>query len=45
MEVAEAAQQLAAALTERGCEYALGGALALGYWAEPRGTLDVDLTL
>ncbi|MEX0613820.1 MAG: hypothetical protein WD229_17005, partial [Pirellulales bacterium] len=27
------------------CEYALGGAIALGFWAEPRGTLDVDVTL
>ncbi|MBN1421646.1 MAG: hypothetical protein JXP34_22930 [Planctomycetes bacterium] len=25
--------------------YAFGGAIALGYWAEPRGTVDVDLTL
>jgi len=24
---------------------ALGGAIALGYWATPRGTVDVDLTL
>jgi hypothetical protein len=36
---------LAAQLEQRGIEYALGGALALGYWAEPRGTLDVDVTL
>lgn len=41
----DAARQLAAALDEQGHEYALGGALALGYWASPRGTLDVDLTL
>ena len=27
------------------CEYAIGGALALGYWATPRSTIDVDVTL
>ncbi len=41
----DVAQQLAAALDSRGQEYALGGAIALGYWSEPRGTVDVDLTL
>jgi hypothetical protein len=41
----EVAQQLAAELDDAGCEYALGGAIALGIWAEPRGTLDVDVTL
>ena len=39
------ARRLAADLGEQGQEYALGGAIALGYWAAPRGTLDVDLTL
>ncbi|HEY2412932.1 MAG TPA: hypothetical protein VGI40_11850 [Pirellulaceae bacterium] len=39
------AAQLAEALEKRGTEYALGGAIALGYWGRPRGTLDVDLTL
>jgi len=28
-----------------GCEYALGGAIALGFWSQPRGTVDVDITL
>lgn len=42
---AEAASRVAAALDERGISYAIGGALALGYWGMPRGTLDVDLTL
>lgn len=28
-----------------GHDYALGGAIALGFWGTPRGTLDVDLTL
>lgn len=41
----DAARLLAAALDEQGQAYAFGGAIALGYWATPRGTLDVDLTL
>jgi hypothetical protein len=36
---------LAARLEDARCDYAIGGAIALGFWAEPRGTLDVDLTL
>lgn len=39
------AAEVAHALESRGIEYAIGGALALGFWAEPRGTLDVDVTL
>lgn len=42
---AEAAMRLAKALDARGIAYAIGGALAFGYWGMPRGTLDVDLTL
>lgn len=42
---AEAATRLAAALDSRGIAYAIGGALAFGYWGMPRGTLDVDVTL
>ena len=42
---AQAAGHLAAELEAVNCEYALGGAIALGFWAEPRGTLDVDVTL
>lgn len=41
----DVAAALAPALAARGVDYAFGGALALGYWAEPRGTMDVDLTL
>jgi hypothetical protein len=41
----DTAKQLAAALERENCEYALGGAIALGFWGEPRGTLDVDVTL
>ncbi len=44
-DAAAVAQQLAASLEERRCDYALGGAIALGYWGEPRGTIDVDLTV
>jgi len=36
---------LAEQLQSRNQEYALGGAIALGYWGEPRGTVDVDVTL
>ena len=28
-----------------GCDYAIGGAIALGFWGRPRSTLDVDVTL
>lgn len=44
-DTAAVARQLAAALDARHQDYALGGAIALGYWAAPRGTVDVDLTL
>lgn len=44
-DAAAVAQQLAAGLERQQCDYALGGAIALGYWGEPRGTVDVDLTL
>ncbi len=39
------AERLAERLESRGREYALGGAIALGFWATPRGTVDVDLTV
>ena len=39
------AGRLAAQLEARGHEYAVGGAIALGYWGVPRGTVDVDLTV
>jgi hypothetical protein len=45
LDSSEVAERLAAELNHRGSEYALGGAIALAYWAQPRGTLDVDLTL
>lgn len=32
-------------LDEAGCDHAFGGALALGFVAEPRGTLDVDVNV
>lgn len=41
----QVAEELAARLEAANCEYALGGAIALGFWSEPRGTLDVDVTL
>jgi hypothetical protein len=42
---AQVAGAIALALEVAGCDYALGGAIALGFWAEPRGTLDVDVTV
>jgi hypothetical protein len=42
---AAAAKRIAAGLDAIGLSYAIGGAIALGYWGQPRGTLDVDLTL
>ena len=41
----EIAARIGAALNEAGLDYAIGGALALGYWSEPRGTNDVDVTV
>jgi hypothetical protein len=41
----EAALGFAAALEERGVEYAIGGALALSVWSEPRMTNDVDVNV
>jgi hypothetical protein len=45
VDAATVAKRIAQALEGRGQDYAIGGAIALGYWAEPRGTLDVDCTL
>ena len=45
MDALEVAERIAMELERRGQDYALGGAIALGYWAQPRGTLDVDITL
>lgn len=42
---ARIAQRIAAAMDAEKQEYALGGAIALGYWAEARGTVDVDVTV
>lgn len=39
------AARIGAALDDAGLDYAIGGALALGYWSEPRGTNDVDVTV
>jgi hypothetical protein len=45
LEVVEVAQRLAQSLDSEGVDYSIGGAIALGYWAQPRGTLDVDVTI
>lgn len=41
----DAGLRLADALEKAGIPYALGGALALGVWGVPRGTVDVDVNL
>ncbi len=41
----EIAAHLAGALDAAGLPYAIGGAIAWGIWADPRGTHDVDLNL
>ena len=43
--VAAVARQLADALERAGMTYAVGGAIAYGYWGVPRATIDVDLTV
>ncbi len=45
LNAATVARRLAEQLRSRGQEYALGGAIALGYWGEPRGTVNVNVTL
>lgn len=40
---AELARQVADALERAGISYAIGGAIALAYYAPPRATVDVDL--
>jgi hypothetical protein len=45
VDAALVARILAERLESRGQEYALGGAIALGYWGLPRSTVDVDITL
>jgi hypothetical protein len=43
-DVASLARRLADAFDSSGIPYAIGGALAYGQWAIPRGTVDVDIT-
>jgi len=45
LSTSDVAAALGPLLESRRLDYAFGGALALGYWAEPRGTMDVDVTL
>ncbi len=42
---AAVARALAERLDAHAQDYALGGAIALGYWGPPRSTVDVDVTL
>lgn len=36
---------VATALESNGIEYAVGGAIGLTYWGEPRGTIDIDVNV
>jgi hypothetical protein len=40
-----AAIAIAKAFDAHGVPYAIGGALAYGYWAVPRATLDIDVNV
>lgn len=44
-DAAGVAVRVLAGLDERGIPCALGGALALNWWSEPRGTLDADINV
>lgn len=41
----DVARQLADVLEAEGIDYAIGGALALGFYATPRATVDVDINI
>ncbi len=41
----QAALALAGEFEARGVDYAIGGALALSLWSEPRATNDVDVNV
>ena len=43
--VASAVLRLSRALEAAGLDYVIGGAVALSYWAVPRATADVDITI
>lgn len=43
--LADALKALLLLMEAQGYPYALGGALALGVWSQPRGTKDIDVTL
>ncbi len=45
MDAVDVSRVLADALESAGIPYAVGGAISFGYWAEPRGTYDVDLNV
>lgn len=42
---AEVARQVADALERAGLPYAIGGAIALGFYSPPRATIDVDVNI
>ncbi len=44
-DAAEVAIEVISALGRAGIPSALGGALALNWWSEPRGTVDADINV
>ena len=42
---ADVARELADVLERRSLPYAIGGAIALGFYATPRATIDVDVNV
>lgn len=44
-EPAELAVRIAQQLEGAGIPYAIGGAIAYGFWGNPRGTRDLDVNL
>ncbi len=45
MNPAELAAKLSDLLTRAGIPHAIGGAVAYGFWGNPRGTRDLDLNI
>lgn len=44
-DIVDVVLQVTGYLEQNSQEYAVGGAVALGYWATPRGTVDADITV
>ncbi|MCG8587274.1 MAG: nucleotidyl transferase AbiEii/AbiGii toxin family protein [Pirellulales bacterium] len=44
-DLVDVVHRIARAIEREQQDYAIGGAIALGYWANPRATVDIDLTV